>query len=766
MRASLEIGFQVAQATRLFRPATRRTERKQRFEAMRTACLQSGSAQIRSAGRRPGRASRPRYRYSKHALSSLNRWLAALSFLGAHALLVAQPLHVLDDKLYYLGTPGDPEWEEFAGRTPHDRRLDLRFTAPANTNENTLFLRQRDVKLDWGVELNGRKLGKLVLSGQDLIQSLAVPAGALRDGENSLSVIPPKERDDIEVGEVKLDSRPLKTALNESALTISVADDDTQQPLPCRITVADRNGSLFPFYVDTAQSTTNNQQPTTNNQRPAFAIRPGVVYTASGTVRIGLPAGTYTLYASRGFEYSVRTQHFTLPPGRTYPLPMRIRREVPTQGMVACDTHVHTFTYSGHGDATVDERMLTLAGEGIELPIATDHNTLTDYGEAARKMGVQDYFTSVIGDEVTTEAGHFNVFPVQAGSRVPNHHITDWPKLMEELRAAPGVRVVVLNHPRNVHSNFQPFADKNFNPVTGENRRGFEFSFDAMEAINSSALQSDLMLTFRDWFALLNYGYRVTAVGSSDCHDVSRYIVGQGRSYVRCDDANPGMLNVEQACQSFIQGRVLVSLGLLTQMTVEDRFGVGDLATGLGELMRVTVTVLGPSWTSADRVELYANGVKIREQQIDAPVSPIEKTRITWLIPKPAYDVYLVAIASGPPVTAPYGSIPKPYQPTSRAWAPRVLGATNPVWVDGDGDGKFTAPRAYAKEIVRRVGTDPGKVLAELARYDEAVAAQAASLCQTAGHDVRSDEFTERLKTSLQHVQRGFAAYAKTLPSK
>src|SRR5437667_1430689 len=685
-------------------------------------------------------------------MNRFNLWLVACFLLLSPALLVAQPLRVIDDKLYYLGTPGDPEWQEFAGRTPVGRRLDLKFTARANTNENTLFLRQRDVKLDWGVELNGRKLGNLFLSEQDLIQSLAVPAGALHDGENTLSVIPPKERDDIEVGEAKLDSRPLTAALNESALMISVTDDDTQQPLPCRITVTDRNGSLFPFHVE--------------NSQPSFAIRPGVVYTGSGTVRIGLPAGTYTLYASRGFAYSVRTQHFTLPPGRTYPLPMRIRREVPTQGMVACDTHVHTFTSSGHGDATVYERMLTLSCEGIELPIATDHNTLTDYGEAARKMGMQDYFTSVIGDEVTTEAGHFNVFPVQAGSRVPNHHIADWPKLMEELHAAPGVVLVVLNHPRTVHSNFQPFADKNFNPVTGENRRGFEFSFDAMEAVNSSALQSDLMLTFRDWFALLNYGYRVTAVGSSDCHDVSRYIVGQGRSYVRCDDSNPGNINVEQACRSFLQGRVLVSMGLLTQLTVEDRFCVGDLATGLGELMRVTVTVLGPSWTSADRVELYANGVKIREQQIDAPVSPIEKTRITWLIPKPAYDVYLVAIASGPPVTAPYGSIPKPYQPTSRAWAPRVLGATNPVWVDGDGDGKFTAPRAYAKEIVRRVGTDPGKVLAELARYDEAVAAQAASLCQTAGHDVRSDEFTERLKTSLQHVQRGFAAYAKTLPSK
>jgi hypothetical protein len=57
-------------------------------------------------------------------------------------------------------------------------------------------------------------------------------------------------------------------------------------------------------------------------------------------------------------------------------------------------------------------------------------------------------------------------------------------------------------------------------------------------------------------------------------------------------------------------------------------------------------------------------------------------------------------------------------------------------------------------------------LIAELAKYDEAVAAQTASLCQAVGRDVRSGEFAELLKTALPHVQRGFAAYAKSLPSK
>src|SRR6266496_3560817 len=58
LRVCLENGFQVAQATRLCRPATRRTQRKQRFEAMRTAFPPHGSPHSRLASRQPGRASR------------------------------------------------------------------------------------------------------------------------------------------------------------------------------------------------------------------------------------------------------------------------------------------------------------------------------------------------------------------------------------------------------------------------------------------------------------------------------------------------------------------------------------------------------------------------------------------------------------------------------------------------------------------------------------------------------------------------------------
>jgi len=234
-------------------------------------------------------------------------------------------------------------------------------------------------------------------------------------------------------------------------------------------------------------------------------------------------------------------------------------------------------------------------------------------------------------------------------------------------------------------------------------------------------------------------------------------------TYISCRDEHPGAINIEEACRNLSQGRALVSLGLLTQMRVDDKFSVGDLATGLGESFLVTITVLGPSWVTADRVELYANGVLLREQRLESNGPAPQKAEVNWTIPRPRHDVYLVALASGPGVTSPHWSIPRPYQPTSQAWEPRVIGSTNPIWVDGDGDGKFTPARVYARGIIQQNGMEPAKLLPALGVFDEAVAAQAASLCQSAGTDVRNPEFARALQQSPAAVQRGFAAFVRTI---
>src|SRR6185437_7374818 len=107
------------------------------------------------------------------------------------------------------------------------------------------------------------------------------------------------------------------------------------------------------------------------------------------------------------------------------------------------------------------------------------------------QLGLRPEFTPVIGDEVTTRRGHFNAFPFEPGSPVPDARVEHWPDLLKAIREGAGAsgRVVILNHPRDLHAGFRPFGDENFNPVLGEDRNGVAYGFDAVELINSGAMQ-------------------------------------------------------------------------------------------------------------------------------------------------------------------------------------------------------------------------------------------------------------------------------------
>jgi hypothetical protein len=638
----------------------------------------------------------------------------------------------LDAQRYHLRSGTNAEWQEFAASSVHGSRLDVPFVATSNVTDHSIFLWQDDVKLDWRVEVNGRRIGALFLMESPLVHTLRLPAGVLRDGSNVLSILPPKANDDIRVGEIKLATRAVASVLSEAMVELRVIDEQSRRPLPSRITVTDAQGSLAALHTGSDVT---------------IAARPGVVYTANGEATVSLLAGNYTFSATRGFEFSLATTNVSLKPGEQRVINLQLRREVATPGLISSDTHVHTFTHSRHGDATIHERAVTLAGEGIELPIATDHDIAVDIEPAASEARARNHFTPVVGDEVTTRVGHFNIFPVANGAKLPSNRETNWTVLLDSFRATPGVQMVIFNHPRNVHTGFQPFARTNFNRITGEPRWPFDFRVDAMELVNSSAQQSDYMSVFEDWFALLNAGHRIVAVGSSDGHDVSRYIVGQGRTFIEADDNDVSKIDVDAVCRNFKAGRAYVSMGLLPILTVNDTHRAGSVVTNAPATLKVNVRVLAPSWIAADRVELFANGIKIRTATItsrprgEAGVA----ANVQWEIQRPPHDVHFVAIATGPGNTSPHWPIAKPYQPSSPQWISRVIGAANPVWVDADRDGKFSSARDYAQLLLQRAGGDMPALLASLRSYDEAVAVQAAAAARRSGLNIGSKTVQQAL---------------------
>lgn len=659
---------------------------------------------------------------------------------------------VVDGAMHHLRIAGPREWADFP-ETPEAAHLERTFPARSNPTPQTLQLRQQDVKQTWRVTLNETELGTLRPDENDMVAYFAVPSGVLRDGENVLRIAQDAGRpspDDIRVGQIILDSRTVDEALAEATIDVEVTDVDSQAFLPSRLTIVNADGSL--------------QTPGARSGGH-LTVRPGFVLTSNGKARFGLPAGNYTIYAGRSFEYSLAQESIRVAAGDSKRVALSIRREVPTEGYVAGDTHIHTFTHSRHGDASTEERMITLAAEGIELPIATDHNVVIDYDPTAKDLNVRQYFTPVTGSEVTTPTAHFNVFPIASGAAAPDHRSREWTTTLAGIYKTPGVKAAILNHARDVHSGTKPFGPALFNDAVAENLDGWWMGFNAMEVFNSGAVQSDPLELTRDWMTLLNRGHRVTPVGSSDSHDVMRFFPGQARTYIRCDDRDVSELDVEQAVDNFVQGRVMVSYGLLAEIKVNGKYGPGELAAMPGDEVEVGVRVLGPHWVSADRVTLYANGKAIRESVITPQDRDSSARGVLWSgewnLPKPSHDVHLVAVATGPGVDGWYWRTAKPYQPDSPRFEARVAGVSGAVWLDVDADGRPTAAYDYARRLVDRSSGDLSVLLKGLAGFDEAVAAQAAHLIQTGGAALESTAVQRELSNAAPATRAGFENYLR-----
>lgn len=656
----------------------------------------------------------------------------------------------LTPKMHHLRNKGDREWADFPKKAESDQ-LNLAFNVKDVGGDWTLSFRQEDVKQDWRVRLNGKELARLPVDEIDMRVAFPVSSEMLVKGENSLTIGCSSKRgpDDIRVGEIRIQPRKIEEVLGESTLKIVVHDDSAKRTTtPCRITIIDEGGSL----VQTGAASNGH-----------LAVRPGTIYTSTGSAEIPLPAGKYTVFAGRGFEYSLQRKSVELKADETASVELAIRRVVPTAGYVACDTHVHTRTHSGHGDSTVQERMITLAGEGIELPIATDHNVHIDHDPFAREMNVRQYFTPVIGNEVTTKTAHFNIFPVKAGSPVPDHRSPDWSQTFARIDRVPGAKIVILNHARDLHSGVTPFGPKLFNDAVGVNVDGWQLRANAMEVLNSSATQTDIMQLFYDWMTLLNRGHRITPIGSSDSHDVARHFVGQGRTYIRCDDSEPGNIDVDSAVNNLLQGRVRVSYGLLTELTVEGKYTSGELARIPGENISVAARVLAPDWIEASKILLFSNGKLIHEeaisQQEESKTTPGVKWRGSWTLPRPTHDVHLVAIAIGPGIDGPYWRTAKAYQPSSPVWEPHVIGCSGAVWIDADGDGRPTAAYDYARSIVAEERGDVGAILRRLGEFDSAIAAQCADLLQSSGAMLIAPGMQKLIRSAPKSARDGFEKY-------
>ncbi|NNE90597.1 MAG: CehA/McbA family metallohydrolase [Verrucomicrobiales bacterium] len=601
----------------------------------------------------------------------------ALLFLTPILQLQAEK-QVVDSAFHHLRNAEPREWTHYPD-TVEAEKLQLQFDAGNPESWKLLTLRQKGTKQTWTVTLNGEKIGQLQRDHNHLEHGITIPGGLLKAEDNVLEIATTsKNPDDIEVGDIVLhdlvfpladEARMDQLAKNRgfrrgvpgdlsARLELVCLDENSGEPIPCRFTIVDAETGVLAFLG--AES----------NDR--LAVREGVIYSIDGKAEAAVEKGrNYKIYCGRGFEYSLGEKTVTLASGAK--LVFKLRREVQTPGLVACDTHLHTYEFDRHGDCTLTERIISAAGEGVELPIATGHDKHIDYAPEAKRIGADRWLTTVLGCEVTTNLGHFNSFPIQPGAEPAQHKLRDWTQIFQNIYATPDVKVCILNHGRDVHRNFTPLAPENFNLKTGTFLNGRKLRANGIEIINSGAQQTDPLQLVGDWFALLKSGHKIAAVGSSDSHTVNFAIPGQGRTYVKATDGDPGKIDVSEAVDSFLNGQTWVSFGLLTDLSLDQKAG------------GVTVRVTGPSWANADRVRIFRNGELVRQERgfprtRSKPGVIFEQTfALSDWDAKPGD--FLCAVATGPGILEPWWPMMPPYQPDSPDFEPFVFGMSPAVWV-------------------------------------------------------------------------------------
>jgi len=485
-----------------------------------------------------------------------------------------------------------------------------------------------------------------------------------------------------------------------------VVNDAAGEPLPSRVTVLGVDPSPASARLD----------------GDGFDPRPpGIVAiadTADGRGFVRLEPGEYDAVFTRGPEYTLFRQPFSIGPDEELFITAELHRVVDTTGHLSGDFHVHAEASPDSLIPNVD-RVTNMAAEGVEILVSTDHAFVTDYAPVVDDLGLGAWLTTVPGQEITTfDYGHFNGFPLPVDPAQHNGGAIDWPGMTPPEIAATltdDSRVFQVNHPRAVpapgEGNYFNNVDLQFDadgPYVGadaidpvavrlaSDAQMLDSSFVAVEVMTWLDVQG-----LHDWFNFLNAGVRFTATANSDTH--TRFVESSGwpRNYVRTGGDDPAATTPEDLVLALQSGRNTLSFGPFVTLQVGGA-GSGDTATGPGE-QTATVTVQAPPWIPLTEVTLLdgaTNTVLAASSQVQTvPAGGAERLQIdlshTWT---PTEDTWLIALATGGSLFpgVPYNTSDPAALDLAAIRAGAVdgpataFGVTNPVFVDADGDGQVT----------------------------------------------------------------------------
>jgi hypothetical protein len=413
------------------------------------------------------------------------------------------------------------------------------------------------------------------------------------------------------------------------------------------------------------------------------------VFPASDVLEIKLPVGTYLAACSRGPEYTRETRVIEVLGGENPGLDLTIEKAVDTRGLISLDSHMHT--RNSDGAVGIPERLRSVIAEGIEVAVAADHNFVTDYGPDLKELGLDAFLAVITGNEVTARTGsiHYNTFPDAVRPGEPGRGAIsvrdETPGTLFALSREknPGT-LIHVNHPRWPGLDY--FAAYQLDPEFAATAAApFDLSFDVMEAMNGPAVNEANRQSIEDWFHLLNRGYPIRIVGTSDAHSIDGGEPGYARTYVLYKGPKGPGLDVGALVEAVKAGRSFVSTGPVVAVRANGRATFGDLLTARNGRVDLDITVTGAPWMDVSEVRVVVNGLRREPLAVRARPGEVVKfrDRVRLTLERDAWiAVEVVGRASLYPLVQRRSGDGQP----ENAALPYAL--TNPIYVDADGDGR------------------------------------------------------------------------------
>jgi hypothetical protein len=367
---------------------------------------------------------------------------------------------------------------------------------------------------------------------------------------------------------------------------------------------------------------------------------------------------------------------------------------VKTPGLISIDPHMHT--RESDGRMSIAERLRSVVAEGVDVAVACDHNTITNYSPTLRRLGLNKYLAVITGNEVTTpDKLHYNTYQVkyrpdeeENGAIFPlADRVTP---LFEASRQKDQEAILQVNHPRagtlGYFNNYQldlesaAFAWENFN-----------ISFDVLEVMNGPYFYSSNFTAIKDWFHLLNRGYYYPLIGSSDSHAIDRGEPGYSRTYVYYRGEETDSLDWNSLAHSIRKGRTFATNGPIIEFKVNTTYTSGDTFTDKDGKVEVAIKVQSAPWIAVDEVRLIVNGERRIIFPVNTPKEAILKFDMSSFgLPLLKEDSYIAVEVLGKESLYPVLQRSSRSGLSENATLPYAL--TNPVFVDVDGNGKFDPP--------------------------------------------------------------------------